>query len=72
MKLYKCECGNTRELSKSTIVYRNKKWVTKEAKCECGLYMECEPEEGMPTLKRTEASLSKGKEWDRLKKHLSE
>ena len=59
MTLYTCECGKSRELSKATIVYRDSKWVTKEAECDCGLYMDSEPTEGMPTLHRTEPTLSK-------------
>jgi|TARA_R110000824_G_scaffold9221_2_gene41321 hypothetical protein len=47
------------EIGKATIVLRGKKWVTKEAQCECGLYMDSEPTDGMPNLKRTEPSLSK-------------
>mgnify|MGYP003634675151 FL=1 len=46
------------EIGKATIVHRDGKWVTKEALCECGLYMDSEPTEGMPSLKRTEPSLS--------------
>ena len=59
MTLYSCECGNTMEIGKATIVLRDKKWVTKEAQCECGKYMDSKPTEGMPNLKRTEPSLSK-------------
>jgi hypothetical protein len=59
MTLYSCECGQTMEIGKATIVLRGKKWVTKEAQCECGLYMDSEPTDGMPNLKRTEPSLSK-------------
>jgi hypothetical protein len=60
MALYKCPCGTTeKEIKKATIVLRNSEWVTKEALCPCGKYMESEPEEGMPQIKRTEASLSK-------------
>ena len=58
MTLYSCECGNTMEIGKATIVYRDGEWVTKEALCECGKYMDSEPTEGMPSLKRTEPSLS--------------
>ena len=58
MTLYTCKCGKTKELSKATIVLREKKWVAKEAECECGNYMDSEPTEGIPTLKRTEPSLS--------------
>ena len=75
MTLYKCECGKQeKEILKATIVLRNGKWVCKEAKCECGQYMDSEPEEGMPQLKRTEESLSKKKKrdylWDGAKEKL--
>jgi len=46
------------EIGKATIVHRDGKWVTKEALCECGLYMDSKPTEGMPSLKRTEPSLT--------------
>mgnify|MGYP003134145348 CR=1 FL=1 len=59
MTLYTCECGNTMEIGKATIVLIDKKWVTKEALCECGKYMDSKPTDGMPNLKRTEPSLSK-------------
>jgi len=60
MTLYKCECGKEeKEVSKATIVLRDKKWVCKEAQCSCGKYMDSEATEGMPSLKRTEPSLSK-------------
>ena len=60
MTLYKCKCGETKDLAKATIVLRDKKWVAKEAECgKCGKYMDSEPEEGMPTLRRTEPSLTK-------------
>ena len=63
MTLYTCECGKTKELSKVTIVLRDGEWVTKEALCdECGKYMDSEPTEGMPSLKRTEPSLSKNRD----------
>tara|TARA_R100000541_G_scaffold53689_3_gene61915 strand:+ start:508 stop:759 length:252 start_codon:yes stop_codon:yes gene_type:complete len=62
MTLYTCECGKTKEISKATIVYRDDKWVTKQALCECGLYMTSEPTEGIPTLRRTEPSLSKNRD----------
>ena len=72
MTLYKCKCGETKDLAKATIVLRDKKWVAKEAECKCGLYMDSEPEEGMPSLKRTEPSLSKrgDKLWDGAKEKL--
>jgi hypothetical protein len=59
MTLYTCECGKTKEISTATIVYRDEKWVTKQALCECGLYMTSEPTEGIPSLQRTEPSLTK-------------
>ena len=59
MTLYKCECGNTKEIGKQTIGLRDGKWRTIQALCECGKFMDSEPTEGMPTLKRTEPSLSK-------------
>ena len=67
MALYKCECGTEeKNLGKATIVLREGKWVAKEALCSCGKYMDSEPEEGIPNLKRTEASLSKKKRGDKL------
>ena len=62
MTLYTCECGKTRELSKATIVYREEKWVCKQAECSCGKYMDSEPTEGIPTLQRTEPSLTKSRD----------
>tara|TARA_R110000765_G_scaffold350030_1_gene440096 strand:- start:302 stop:520 length:219 start_codon:yes stop_codon:yes gene_type:complete len=60
------------EIGKATIVLRDKKWVTKEALCECGKYMDSEPLEGMPSLKRTEPSLSKNRDnlWKGAKEKL--
>jgi hypothetical protein len=58
MTLYTCECGKTKELSKATIVYRDGKWVAKKLSV-CGKYMDSEPTEGIPTLQRTEPSLTK-------------
>ena len=66
MTLYSCECGNTMEIRKATIVYRDGNWVTKEAQCSCGKYMDSKPTDGIPSLKRTEASLSKKKRGDKL------
>ena len=66
MTKYNCECGKTKELSKATVVYVDGDWETKEALCKCGKYMESEPLEGMPSLKRTEESLSKKKRGDKL------
>jgi hypothetical protein len=72
MTLYTCECGNTREIAIATIVYRDGDWVTKQAECECGLYMDSEPTEGIPTLQRTEPSLSKRRDnlWEGAKEKL--
>ena len=59
MTLYSCECGKEeKEVGKATIVLRDKKWVCKEAQCSCGKWMDSEPTEGMPSLKRTEPTLS--------------
>ena len=67
MTKYKCECGKQeKKINKATIVLRNGKWVAKEALCECGKYMDSEPLEGMPEIKRTEASLSRKKRGDKL------
>ena len=57
MTKYSCKCGKEKDLGKATIVLIESK---------CGLYMDSEPEEGMPSLKRTEASLSKKKRHDKL------
>ncbi len=66
MTLYKCECGKEeKEVSKAKIVYREKKWVA-NVMCSCNKHMDSEPEDGMPNLKRTEASLSKEKRGDYL------
>jgi len=59
MTLYTCKCGKEeKEVGKATIVLRDKKWVCKEAQCSCGKYMDSKPTEGMPSLKRTEPTLS--------------
>ena len=69
MTKYKCKCGKTKELSTATIVHIDGEWETKEALCKCGKYMDSEPLKGMPSLKRTEESLSKkgDKLWDGAK-----
>tara|TARA_R110000824_G_scaffold173630_1_gene351757 strand:+ start:142 stop:396 length:255 start_codon:yes stop_codon:yes gene_type:complete len=72
MTKYKCKCGKTKELSVATIVYVDGDWETKEALCECGKYMDSEPLEGIPSLKRTEESLSKNKRHDKLWKGAKE
>ena len=59
MTLYSCECGKEeKEVGKATRVLRDKKWVCKEAQCSCGKYMDSKPTDGMPSLKRTEPTLS--------------
>tara|TARA_R110000824_G_scaffold223279_1_gene411044 strand:+ start:458 stop:715 length:258 start_codon:yes stop_codon:yes gene_type:complete len=73
MTLYKCECGKEeKEISKATIILKDKKWVAKEALCGCGKYMDSEPTEGMPSLKRTEPTLSnrRDKIWKGAKEKL--
>jgi len=72
MTLYTCECGKTRELGKVTIVHRDGNWEAMEAECECGLYMDSIPTEGIPTLQRTEPSLSKNRDnlWKGAKEKL--
>ena len=73
MTLYSCECGKEeKEVGKATIVLRDGEWVTKEAQCSCGKYMDSEPVEGMPNLKRTEPSLSKQRDnlWKGAKEKL--
>ena len=73
MTVYKCECcKETKEVGKATIVHREGKWVCKEAICSCGKYMDSEPVEGMPTLRRTEPSLSKNRDklWKDTKEKL--
>ena len=73
MTLYTCECNKTKEVFKAKIVYRDTKWVA-DVICSCGKYMTSKPAEGMPSLKRTEASLSKKKKgdmmWDSAKEKL--
>ena len=66
MALYKCKCGKEKTLSKVKIIYINNGWFAKEALCECGQYMEAEPEEGMPNLIRTEEPFTKEKRRDKL------
>tara|TARA_R110001606_G_scaffold10793_1_gene46431 strand:- start:714 stop:962 length:249 start_codon:yes stop_codon:yes gene_type:complete len=62
MTLYKCKCGKSKEISTATIVHVDGDWQTKEAECSCGKYMDSEPLEGIPSLKRTEESLSKNRD----------
>ncbi len=58
--IYKCkECKKERTLEKATICVIDGSVEVKEAKCECGNYMDSEPTKGMPSLIRTEPTLSK-------------
>ena len=66
MTLYKCNCGKEKEIWNATVAYIDGEWQTKEALCKCGKYMDSEPLEGIPSLKRTEESLSKKKRGDSL------
>ena len=72
MTLYKCNCGNMQEIVKQTIGLRDGKWRTVQALCDCGSWMESEPEEGIPSVKRTEKSLSKNRDklWEGAKEKL--
>tara|TARA_R100000664_G_scaffold10153_1_gene16813 strand:- start:1173 stop:1424 length:252 start_codon:yes stop_codon:yes gene_type:complete len=72
MTLYKCTCGNSKEIGKATLALREGRWRTIQALCDCGLWMDSEPEEGMPSLRRTEPTLSKKGDmlWDRAKERL--
>jgi len=72
MTLYRCTCGKSKEIGKATLAFKEGRWRTIQAICDCGLWMDSEPEEGMPSLRRTEPSLSKkgDKLWDRAKERL--
>ena len=72
MPLYSCTCGKSKEIGKATLAFKEGRWRTIQAICDCGLWMDSEPEEGMPSLRRTEPSLSKkgDKLWDRAKERL--
>jgi len=58
MAEYKCkECGETKTLYKRSMVLRDGKLITKEAKCKCGHYMDqiiTEEYEGIPDIYRNE------------------
>tara|TARA_R100001510_G_C7478318_1_gene91452 strand:+ start:268 stop:519 length:252 start_codon:yes stop_codon:yes gene_type:complete len=72
MTLYTCKCSKEeKEVSKAKIILVDDKWVS-DVKCSCGKYMDSEPTEGMPSLKRTEPSLSKRRDmlWDGAKEKL--
>jgi hypothetical protein len=75
MTLYRCECGKQEEeVCKAKIIFKDNTWVA-DVVCECNKPMTSEPTEGMPTLIRTEASLSKNKRddklWSKAKERLS-
>ena len=62
MTIYKCDCGKeNRALHKTTTVFRDGKWVVKQAECSCGKYMKCEEptEIEVPNIIRTEPTLRK-------------
>lgn len=66
MTLYRCLiCKQEKEVARAKIIYKDNKWVA-DVKCECGLYMDSKPTEGMPQIKRTEKSLSRKKRGDLL------
>ena len=66
MTLYTCKCcKESKEVGKTKIIYVDGAWVS-DVMCSCGKYMTSKPVEGMPSLKRTEASLSKKKRHDKL------
>ena len=72
MTIYKCPCGEQeKEIGRAKIIYRENKWVA-DVVCECGKYMESEPTEGMPQIKRTEQTLTKKRErlWKGAKEKL--
>ena len=72
MTLYTCKCcEESKEVSKAKIIYVDNAWVA-DVMCSCGKYMHSEPLEGMPSLKRTEPSLTKkgDKLWDSAKEKL--
>lgn len=74
MTKFKCKCGMEKELTTWKIIHNGSDWVVKEGECKCGLYMEqvyTKEHEGIPELKRTEDSLSKGdKLWAGAKEKL--
>ena len=59
MTLYSCKCcKETKEVTRAKIIYVDNAWVA-DVICSCNKYMDSEPVEGMPSLKRTESSLTK-------------
>ena len=72
MTLYTCKCcKEEKEIGKTKIILVDNKWVS-DVQCSCGKYMDSEPAEGMPSLKRTEPSLSKRRDmlWGSAKEKL--
>ena len=60
MTLYKCNnCKNEKKLTKATIKIIGGKVEVAEALCECGHYMKAKPNDGMPSLIRTEPTLTR-------------
>tara|TARA_R100001530_G_C4321449_1_gene155989 strand:+ start:720 stop:908 length:189 start_codon:yes stop_codon:yes gene_type:complete len=61
MTKYKCEkCGLEKELQKATLTLINGSWETKEGYCvKCEIYMSSKPKDGIPSLIRTEETLTK-------------
>jgi hypothetical protein len=75
MLKYICNnCGETKDLMRATLEVVDEKIRTKQAKCECGEYMqEIEKDfDGFPCLIRTEPTLSKkgDKLWEGAKEKL--
>jgi len=63
MKFECKECKATLDLTKSTTVFRDGKWVVKEALCDiCQVYMDevLTEEHGMPNIIRTEPTYRGG------------
>jgi len=71
MTLYTCKCcKESKEVSKAKIIYVDNSWVA-DIICSCGKYMDSKPEEGMPSLRRTESTLTnRNKLWDGAKEKL--
>lgn len=63
MAIYKCEkCGSEKEIRKVTIIFIDGSWNAKESLCEkCEIYMDSKPTDGIPSLIRTESSLTKNR-----------
>ena len=63
MAIYKCQkCGSEKEIRKVTIIFIDGSWNAKESLCEkCEIYMYSKPTDGIPSLIRTESSLTKNR-----------